>query len=97
MLICGCGRWMHTQSVDEMPEGTDGTAWLVRSECRECGRIIGCEAPSEEAESLVDRLMWSDDARHTLERMPPYVSPLVRHEVEDYVTSKGRRVVTQAL
>jgi hypothetical protein len=88
---------MHTQGVDELPDGTDGTTWLVRSECRECGRIIGCEASSEEAETLVDRLMWSDDARHTLERMPPYVAALVRHEVEDYVKSKSRLIVTQAL
>jgi hypothetical protein len=88
---------MHTEGVDELPEGTDGSVWLVRSECRACGRTIGCEAPSNEAEAFVDRLLWSDDARHQLERMPPYVATLVRREVEEYAASKGRRLVTQAL
>ena len=97
MLVCGCGRWMHTQGVDELPEGTDGSVWLVRSECLACGLVTGCEAPPAEAGAFVDRLVWTDDARHALERMPPYVAPLVRTEVEEYAGSKGQRVVTLAL
>jgi hypothetical protein len=47
--------------------------------------------------ALVDRLMWTDEARHVLDRMPPYVAPLLRHEVEDYARSTGNRVITFAL
>ncbi|MBI4402290.1 MAG: PCP reductase family protein [Nitrospirae bacterium] len=97
MLICGCGRWMHTQGVDEREEAGRGPIWLVRSECLACGLSIGFEAPPEEAAVLVDRLMWTDDARHLLERMPPYVEPLVRREVEEYARSKGQRVITCAV
>ena len=43
---------------------------------------------------LVDRLMWSDDASHVLDRMPPYMGGPYKQEVEAYARSKGRRVVT---
>lgn len=99
MLVCSCGRWMHTQGVDESPGGDEGAGavWLVRSECRGCGLLIGCEAPAGEAAGLVDRLFWSDDAAHVLSRMPPYVASLVKSAVEDYARSTGRRVVTLAV
>lgn len=97
MLICGCGRWMHTEGLDESPEASDGRAWLVRSECLACRLLVGLEAAPDEALSLIDRLMWSDDARHLLERMPPYVAPLVRDEVEAYARAKGQRAVTTVL
>lgn len=101
MFVCGCGRWMHTQGVDEFWEGPQGTdtarTWLVRTACLGCGLAVGCEVSPEQAVALVDRLVWSDDAGHTLERLPPYVAPLVRQEVEDYVRSKEQRVVTVGL
>ncbi len=101
MLVCGCGRWMHTQGVDEQPdpraEGRGAAAWLVRCECLACGLLVGLDASSEEALALVDRLMWTDDAQHMLERMPPYVAPLVKAEVEEYARAQGRKVVTMTL
>lgn len=93
MLVCGCGRWMHTQGVDEVDEGV----WLVRAECLGCGCRVGAEGPEDEAVALVDRLLWSDEARHRLERMPPYLEPLVREQAEDYARGAGRRVLTLAL
>lgn len=101
MLVCGCGRWMHTQGVDEQPdgrvEGHGATTWLVRCECLACGLSVGLDAPSEEALALVDRLVWTDDAKHVLERMPPYVAALVKAEVEDYARTEGRKVITMTL
>ncbi|MFM8552695.1 MAG: PCP reductase family protein [Nitrospiraceae bacterium] len=97
MLVCGCGRWMHTQGVDECLAGVSDAAWLVRSECLGCGFAVGCEGVEAETLPLVDRLVWSDDARHVLDRMPPYVASLVNQEVEDYVRSHNQRVVTMAL
>ena len=38
--------------------------------------------------------MWTDDAIHRLDRMPPYLAPLVRGEVEQDVRVRGERVVT---
>jgi hypothetical protein len=39
-------------------------------------------------------MMWTDDAIHRLDRMPPYLSPLVRGEVEQDMRVRGERVVT---
>jgi hypothetical protein len=38
--------------------------------------------------------MWTDDAIHRLDRMPPYLAPLVRGEIEQDVRVRGERVVT---
>jgi hypothetical protein len=38
--------------------------------------------------------MWTDDALHRLERMPPYLAPLFRNEVEEDLRVRGERVVT---
>ncbi|MFQ5992419.1 MAG: PCP reductase family protein, partial [Nitrospiraceae bacterium] len=97
MLVCGCGRWLHTEGVEEHSGEQGAEVWLVRSECRGCGLRVGLESTPDQAASLVDRLVWSDDARHALDRLPPYVAPLVKDEVEQFVRSKGQRVVTFAL
>ncbi|MDA2909574.1 PCP reductase family protein [Nitrospiraceae bacterium AH_259_D15_M11_P09] len=97
MLICGCGRWMHTEGLEERAAGPGAETLFLRSKCRGCGLRVGVETPFDDAEALVDRVMWTDDARHRLDRMPPYLAPLVKSEVEDYARSKGRRVVTFAL
>lgn len=97
MLVCGCGRWMHTEGVDERLDESGAQIWLVRSECRGCGLRVGLDASPDQAVAQVDRLVWTDEARHVLDRMPPYVAPLLRHEVEDYARSKGNRVITFAL
>jgi hypothetical protein len=92
---------MHTQGVDERLDEVDADSraatWLVRCECLGCGLVVGGEVPSEEALALVDRLVWTDDAAHVLERMPPYVAALVKAEVEDYAREQGQKVVTLTL
>jgi proto-chlorophyllide reductase subunit len=96
MLTCGCGRWMHTEGIEERLDA-GGQAWFVRFACCGCHWKVGTEAPAAEAASLVDRLMWTDEARHVLDRMPPYVAPLVRHDVEEYARTNGQRVITFTL
>jgi hypothetical protein len=94
MLTCGCGRWMHTEGIEERT-GLDGSQqWFIRSECRGCGTKVGVDVPAGELRGLVDRLMWTDDALHRLERMPPYLVPLCRHDVEQDLRLRGERVVT---
>ena len=101
MLVCGCGRWMHTQGVEERVGSVGEPAWFVRSECLGCGLRVGIDVSAEqafgEAFGLVDRLIWSDDAKHRLDRFPPYVQELLRPEVERYARAKQQRVVTYEL
>ncbi len=94
MLTCGCGRWMHTEGIQERVR-QDGTAeWFIRSECRGCGLKIGVDVPVGETNGLVDRLIWTDDALHRLERMPPYTASLYREEINQDAQRRGERVVT---
>jgi len=55
---------------------------------------IGVDVPAGETNGLVDRMMWSDDALHRLERMPPYLAPLFREEIEQDLRARGERVAT---
>ncbi|SRR5579884_133327 len=97
MLVCGCGRWMHTEGIEEQIDATGTEHWFVRSECRGCGFRVGIDLPADQATAFVDRFMWTDDARHRLDRMPPYLAPLVKEEVESYAKACNHRVVTYDL
>lgn len=94
MLTCGCGRWMHTEGIEERAVESGVPQWFIRSECRGCGLKIGVDVPEEQAQGLVDRLLWTDEALHRLDRMPPHVAGLVREEVEQDIRRQGQRVVT---
>jgi hypothetical protein len=97
MLTCGCGSWMHTEGIEERV-GEDGApSWFVRSECRGCGLKVGVEVPEGRTQGLIDRVMWTDDALHRLDRVPPYAVSLVREEVEQDIRVRGLRVVTYEL
>lgn len=85
---------MHTQGIEER-RGENGTpTWFVRSECRGCGFMVGVDVPEGQGGGVVDRLMWTDEALHRLDRMPPYVAVLVRQEVEERARVQGTRVIT---
>lgn len=88
---------MHTESIDEQVDEQEGEVWLVRLECRRCGFRVGALASYDKAHAVVDQLMWTDDAKHVLERMPPYVSPLVREQVEEFARARRQRVITVSL
>ena len=94
MLTCGCGRWMHTEGIEERSYGDGMPQWFIRTECRCCGLKVGVDVPADRPGGLVDRIMWTDDAIHRLDRMPPYLAPLVRGEVEQDMRVRGERVVT---
>jgi hypothetical protein len=94
MLTCGCGRWMHTEGIEERRYEDGAPQWFVRSECRGCGFKVGVDMPAGQANGLVDRLMWTDEALHRLERMPPYLAPLFQDEVEQDVRTRGERVIS---
>ncbi len=85
---------MHTEGIEERGEEAGPLLWFIRSECRGCGLKVGVDVPEEQAQGLVDRLLWTDEALHRLDRMPPYVAGLVRQEVEQDICRQGERVVT---
>jgi len=85
---------MHTEGIEERSYGDGMPQWFIRTECRGCGLKVGVDVPAGQTDGLVDRVMWTDDAIHRLDRMPPYLSPLVRGEVEQDMRVRGERVVT---
>jgi len=85
---------MHTEGIEERVYGDGSPQWFIRTECRGCGLKVGVDVPAGQPGGLVDRVMWTDDAIHRLDRMSPYLSPLVRAEVEQDMRVRGERVVT---
>lgn len=94
MLTCGCGRWMHAEGIEECAGESGAPRWFIRSECRGCGLKVGVDVPEGQTHGLVDRLMWTDEALHRLDRLPPYVATLVQKDVEQDVRQCGSPVVT---
>jgi hypothetical protein len=85
---------MHTEGIEERVGDDNGLQWFIRSECRGCGFKVGIDVPTHQANGFIDRVMWTDDALHRLERMPPYLAPLFREEIEQDVRRRGERVIT---
>jgi hypothetical protein len=85
---------MHTAGIEERMNADGAFQWFIRSECRGCGLMVGVDVLEGQAGGLVDRLLWTDDALHRLDRMPPYVAVLVREDVEQDTRRHGQRVVT---
>jgi hypothetical protein len=88
---------MHTEGVEERISSDGTPMWFVRSECRPCRWLVGIDVPVGRVDGLVDRLMWSDDARHRLDRVPPYAVPVLRELVEDFARMRQQRVITYDL
>ncbi|MGC3974588.1 MAG: PCP reductase family protein [Nitrospira sp.] len=59
--------------------------------------LIGIDVPVGQVDGLVDRLMWSDDAKHRLDRVPPYAAAALRELVEGFARSRRQRVITYDL
>ena len=88
---------MHTEGVDEYWGEAGASEWMVRLECRRCAVHVGAFGKPDEAVKLVDRFMWTDEARHALDRLPPYVQSLVKPDAEAFACSRQQRVMTFAL
>ena len=66
----------------------------IRSECKGCGLKVGVDVPEGQTHGLVDRLMWTDEALHRLDRLPPYVATLLQKDVEQDVRQRDSLVVS---
>ena len=94
MLTCGCGRWMHTEGIEEHDGESGAPQWFIRSECKGCGLKVGVDVPEGQTHGLVDRLMWTDEALHRLDRLPPYVATLLQKDIEQDVRQRDSPVVS---
>ncbi|GJL66273.1 MAG: hypothetical protein NPIRA05_12440 [Nitrospirales bacterium] len=89
-MNCGCGQALELCGVDEV----DATTYLARFACGPCGGYVGVEGESKEVTSFLPQVCWSDEAQHVLDRMPPYVAPLYRADVEQYAHTTGTTLIT---
>ena len=85
---------MHTEGVEERLDDEALMTWFIRSECCSCGCRVGLDVPAIQGNAWVDRLMWTDEALHVLDRLPPYVRVLVRSQVEEYARKESEHVIT---
>ena len=92
-MNCSCGSELQVGLIEE---GDDGQSF-IRYACPGCALEFGVEATCEEASPFFDGPVWTDEAQHCLDRMPPYLEPLVRKEVEDYAGLKNIRLVLSGL
>jgi hypothetical protein len=84
---------MHTEGIEERIRHDGADEWFIRSECLGCGFKVGVDVPVGQTYGLVDRLIWTDDALHRLERMPPYLASLYRTEIDQDAQRRGERVI----
>lgn len=85
---------MHTEGIEERAYDDGALLWFIRSVCRGCGFKVGVDVPAGQLSGLVDRMIWTDEALHRLERMPPYLVPFFQEEVEQDIRARGERVVS---
>lgn len=90
---CCCGAVMEAKAVEE-ESPLSYHLWLG---CKECANRVTVSGRLEEITSLVGQTLWSNEARHELDRLPPHIESLVREEVESYATKDKRSLITVAL
>ena len=90
---CCCGAVMEAKALEE----ESPLSYHLRLCCTECANWMTASGRLEDITPLVPRTLWSNEARHELDRLPPYIEPLVREEVESYAAKEGRALITVAL
>lgn len=90
---CCCGAPMEARSLEE----ESPLCYHLRLGCTVCANWMTVSGRLEEITPWVATTLWSNAARHELERLPPYVAPLVQEEVEAYAGKTQRTVITLAL
>ncbi len=92
-MQCTCGSDLQGGTIEEW----DDVHSLLHYTCHHCEWTIGIEMDNREASFLFDCPTWTDEARHCLERLPPYVEPLVRQEVETYAGQNAIKLISTGL
>jgi len=91
-MQCACGEWMALETIEEYEDRVPVASYS----CTACHFRVGVEGDAQEISQLLSTLEWTDEAQHALDRLPPYVAPLVRREIEDYAGEKDVRLVTRS-
>lgn len=91
-MRCICEQILELKEVEEL----EWSHCLFRFGCPSCDVHVGVEAEPREAAFLVNPVVWTDEAQHVLDRLPPYVESLVREEVLQYAREKKVHLVTVA-
>ncbi len=92
-MQCTCGSDFRCEALEEW----DDVHTLLRYRCEHCGFRLGIETDNREASVLFDRPVWTDEAQQGLDRLPPYVEPLVRQEVENHAGRKSITLISTGL
>jgi len=90
---CCCGALLEAKALEE----ESPLSYHLHLGCTACANWVTASGRLEEITPLVERTLWSNEARHELDRLPPYIEPLVREEVESYAAQAGCRVITVAV
>ncbi len=92
-MQCACGSNFRCEALEEW----DDMHSFLRYRCEHCGFRLGIETDNRDASVLFARPVWTDEAQHGLDRLPPYVEPLVRQEVEDYADRNSLKLISTDL
>ncbi len=92
-MTCTCGSGFQLHRIEEWDDGQS----LIRYACPECGFAFGIETDGQESSPLFEQPVWTDEAQHCLDRLQPYVEPLVREEVESYAGQKHINLISTGL
>ncbi len=91
MVRCECRQQrLDLDNVEELH--TDEV--FATFHCPACGWVVGVEGSPQEIDPLAPPMIWSDEATYYLSRLPPYVSPLVKDEVETFARAQGFQILT---
>ena len=91
--VCCCGAPMEAEALEEVSP----LRYHLRLGCTGCANWVTASGRLEDVTPLVGRTLWSNEARHEMDRLPPYVGPLVQEEVEAYAGKHGRLLITVSL
>ena len=93
IVTCCCGSAMRAEALEEVSP----LLYHLRLACIRCANWTRISGRLEEVEPMVTATLWSNEARYEVDRLPPYLAPMVRQETEDYAEKQGRCLITLAL
>lgn len=89
-MQCGCGSPLQIAEIEEL----SAERLFGKSICGHCGFSLGLEGDAKELDPLIPHILWTDEALYQLSRLPPYLAPLVRHEVEIFANAQQQKILT---
>ncbi len=92
-MTCACGSDFRCRAIEEWDERRSLLCYI----CRSCGFQLGIEADNQDASRFFEHPVWTDEAQHHLDRLPPYAACLVRQEVEAYAGQQRRTLISTGL